>query len=66
MKHPATGWLEILARLIQSDKALHDATVKLILAAADNEKSKAEARRARVLMKAAANLTDNPLMVRKE
>ena len=65
MSHPTSEWLEILARLVQSDKPLHDATVKLIEAAADNEQSKADVRRARALVKA-ANLTDNPLMVRKE
>jgi len=46
-------WLEILARLVSSDKALHDATVKLILAAAENEESKAERRRAGIALRAA-------------
>ncbi len=41
-------WIERLAELIKGDKELHDATVKLILAAAENEMSKAEARRSRI------------------
>ncbi len=44
----ADGWLERLAELVKSDKELHDATVKLLLAAAENEMSKSEARRTRM------------------
>ncbi len=40
-------WLDVFAKLVKDDKELHDATVKLILSAADNEQSKAEARRER-------------------
>ncbi len=41
------SWLDRFAELVQNDRELHDATVKLVLAAAENEMSKAEARRAR-------------------
>ncbi len=41
-------WLDRLAELVKEDKELHDATVKLLLAAAENEMSKSEARRARI------------------
>ncbi len=47
----ADRWLERFVELIQNDPALHDATVKLVLAAAENEMSKAEARRARTRSK---------------
>ncbi len=40
-------WLDRFSELVKDDKELHDATVKLLLAAADNEMSKAEARRER-------------------
>lgn len=42
-----SDWLDTFAKLVKNDRELHDATVKLILAAADNEMSKAEARRKR-------------------
>ncbi len=45
------GWLEQFCRLVQNDPGLHDATIKLLLAAAENEMSKSEARRARIRSK---------------
>lgn len=45
------AWLQQLVGLVKKDKELHDATVKLILAAAENELSKSEARRARTRSK---------------
>ncbi len=41
-------WIERLAELVKDDKALHDATVKLLLAAAENEMSKSEWRRFKI------------------
>ncbi len=41
-------WIERLAELVKDDKELHDATVKLLLAAAENEMSKSELRRSKI------------------
>ncbi len=42
------GWLDRFSELVKNDRELHDATVKLLLAAAENVMAKAEARRARI------------------
>ena len=42
------AWMEILAHLIKEDPELHDATVKLIEAAAHNTETKAQLREARM------------------
>ena len=52
MSKTTKDWLEIFAELVLRDKELHDATVKLILAAAENELSKSEMRRARTAKQA--------------
>ncbi len=41
-------WLERVAELVKDDKELHDATVKLLLAVAENEMAKAELRRSKI------------------
>ncbi len=41
-------WIERLAELVKDDKDLHDATVKLIIAEAENALSKSELRRSRI------------------
>ncbi len=42
------AWLDRFSELVKSDGELHDATVKLILAVAENEMSKSELRRSKI------------------